>query len=185
MIHDRSLAGQKSASGKSNIRWTESGNIVPAVFTPVLAKCSKSFPLVGYTLRNSCVHEGASPNFTIWGRTREKFQLLRRSDFRFFGPLRPNPLNGHAREFHLLGAPTGTDTIRYSVTANEKSSHTRALCRMFRMGRHRRLASCRGFPRASAGSEGGACDYAVSAVSNRDGVAGRRPAPQGLGRDTK
>jgi hypothetical protein len=27
-----------------------------------------TFPLVGYTLRNSCVHEGASPNFTIWGQ---------------------------------------------------------------------------------------------------------------------
>jgi hypothetical protein len=40
-------------------------------FTPVLAKCLKSFfhfPLVGYTLRNSCVHEGGSPNFTIWGQ---------------------------------------------------------------------------------------------------------------------
>jgi len=64
----------------------------PACSHRVVAKCSKSFPLVGYTLRNPCVHEGASPDFTIWGRTREKFQLLRRSDFRFFGPLRPNPL---------------------------------------------------------------------------------------------
>jgi hypothetical protein len=32
--------GQKSASGKSNIRGTESGNIVPGAFAPVLAKHS-------------------------------------------------------------------------------------------------------------------------------------------------
>jgi pimeloyl-ACP methyl ester carboxylesterase len=102
----RTLTLSRRASGKSNIRGTESGNIVPGVFTPVLAKCSKSFPLVVYALRNSCVHEGASPNFTIWGRTRENFQLLRRSDFRFFGPLRPNSLNRHTREFHLSGTPT-------------------------------------------------------------------------------
>jgi hypothetical protein len=41
-----------------------------------------------------------------WGRTLENFQLLRRSDFRFFRPLRPNSLNRHAREFHLSGART-------------------------------------------------------------------------------
>ena len=35
-----------SASGKSNIRETKSGNIVPGVFTPVLAKHSKSFSLI-------------------------------------------------------------------------------------------------------------------------------------------
>ena len=37
---------QKSASGKSNIHGTESGNIVPGVFTPVFAKHSKSFSLI-------------------------------------------------------------------------------------------------------------------------------------------
>jgi hypothetical protein len=37
-----------------------------------LAKCSKSLTLVACTLRNSCVHESASPNFTISGTdTRE------------------------------------------------------------------------------------------------------------------
>ena len=40
------------------------------------------------------------------GRTRGKFQLLRRSDFGFFGPLRPNSLNRHAREFHFSGTRT-------------------------------------------------------------------------------
>jgi len=35
----------RSASGKSKV--AESGNIVPGVFTPVLAKHSKSFSLIG------------------------------------------------------------------------------------------------------------------------------------------
>ena len=42
----REAASFKSASGKSNIGRTESGNIVTGVFTPVLAKHSKSFSLV-------------------------------------------------------------------------------------------------------------------------------------------
>ena len=101
--------GYRRLAGKMPIIQTVEFLAIKDAFTPVLAKCLKSFfhfPLVGYTLRNSCVHEGASPNFTIWGRTREKLQLLRRSDFRFFGPLRPNSLNRHAPEFHFSGTRT-------------------------------------------------------------------------------
>ena len=45
------------------------------------------------------------------GRTRENLKLLRRSDFRFFGPLRPNSLNRHAPEFHFSG--TRTPSAKY------------------------------------------------------------------------
>jgi hypothetical protein len=40
------MFASKLGSAKSNIHGTESGNIVPGVFTPLLAKHSKSFNLI-------------------------------------------------------------------------------------------------------------------------------------------
>jgi hypothetical protein len=45
-VKHRERRCRKSASEKSNIDRPESGNIVPGLFTPVLAKHTKSFNLV-------------------------------------------------------------------------------------------------------------------------------------------
>jgi hypothetical protein len=57
--------GRKSASGKSNIRRTESGNIVTGLFTPVLAKHSKSPSLI------DCISAGVD-------RTQRNFEPMRK-----------------------------------------------------------------------------------------------------------
>jgi hypothetical protein len=59
--------GQKSGSRKLNLRHAESGDIVPSLFTPVLAKDSKSFSLARtvHDLYFELKYEEFKPR-TIW-----------------------------------------------------------------------------------------------------------------------
>jgi hypothetical protein len=57
-------SGQKSSSGKSSIRGTESGNIVPGVFTPVLAKAAAQYEEVIRGLMMNLANSNHRPQWT-------------------------------------------------------------------------------------------------------------------------
>jgi hypothetical protein len=67
-------ADQKSVSGKSNIRGSELGNIVSGVFTPVLAKHSKSFSLI------DCISVGVDRMQRNFEPMRKQVEMWQRSE---------------------------------------------------------------------------------------------------------